>query len=420
MLKKLKFIVPTMVATSMVLSSCGGSEEQAAGGTAAGDDVLTVWIPGDEVEYGHYFEVFENYKKYQESQGKEFNYVIEQQPWSDYWTKLPLEVNNGRGPDMYLAHDSYMDVLLPISKELDLGDDILNNLSIKGLYTGENGKDKFVPTVLLTYVMYANTDIVGDTTEFPKTWAELEAAAKQYTNKEKGIVGFDFSFNTIEDLQYNDKVTFTKEDGSVEFYSKPYETINRWQAEGVTDYFNYGNGSPEKSNNEGTAAFVHSATWVEFWAEDAVKARMKAFPVPRNSEDDYVKALGEPTFGISKNLSDEEYQVANDIIKFMLTDEATVTGIVKANSGIANNETITVEYEPFTAGDAVTKTFETGKTAFAVLPTGFEDVVRANVEGVLMGDDINKVFDNAYINMDGVKVDRLKTMEDEFRADFNK
>ncbi len=415
MLKKLKFIVPTMVATSMVLSSCGGSAEQAEGA----DDVITVWIPGDEVEYGHYYTMFENYKVYAESQGKEFNYVIEQQPWSDYWTKLPLEVNNGRGPDMYLAHDSYMDVLLPISKELDLGDEILNDLSIKGLYTGENGKDKFVPTVLLTYVMYANTDIVGDMQEFPETWEELEAEAKKYADPANGIVGFDFSFNTIEDLQYNDKVTFTKEDGTVEFYKAPYETIQRWQAEGVTDYFNYGNGSPEKSVNEGTAAFVHSATWVEFWAEEEVKNRMRAFPVPRNSEDDYVKALGEPTFGISKNVSDEKYEVCNDIIKFMLTDEATVTNIVKANSGVPNNQTITVEYEPFTAGDAVTKSFATGKTAFAVLPTGFEDVIRANVEGVLMGDDINKVFENSYINMEGIKVDRLKTMEDEFRDEFN-
>ncbi|MFV0440217.1 MAG: extracellular solute-binding protein [Lachnospirales bacterium] len=411
MLNKMKYVVPVIVGMSVVLTSCGGS-------SSVSEDTVTVWIPGDEVEYGFYFDMFENYKEHIESQGGEFDYVIEQQPWSDYWTKLPLEVNNGRGPDMYLAHDSYMDVLLPISKELDLGDEILDSLDVKGLYLGENGKDIFVPTVLLTYVMYANTDVVGDIEEIPETWGEFAELAKGYTDSNNGIIGFDYNFNILENLQYNDKVTFTTEAGDIEFYSTPYETLKKWQDEGVTDYFNYGNGSPEKTLNENAVAFIHSATWVEFWSEDEVKARMKAFPVPRLNEDGYYKAVGEPTFGISKNVSDEKFEVCNDIIKFMLTDEETVTNIVKSNSGVANNRNIVVEYEPYTAGDAVTKTFETGKTAFSVLPTGLEDVIKANLEGVLMGDDVNQVIENAYINLEGVKVERLKLMEDDFRDLF--
>ncbi len=244
MLKKLLITASTII-SMLALVSCGGSnkEEAGTGNTSASEDVFTIWIPGDEVEYGFYFDMFEDYKTQVESEGGTFDYVIEQQPWSDYWTKLPLEVNKGRGPDMYLAHDSYMDVLLPISKELDLEEEVLENLNIKGLYLGENNKDKFVPTVLVTYVMFANTDAVGDITEIPATWSEFEVLAKQYTNKEAGMVGFDFSFNVLEDLYYDDKVTFTK-DGEVQFYDEPFLTAKRWQDEGVTDYFNYGNGSP--------------------------------------------------------------------------------------------------------------------------------------------------------------------------------
>ncbi len=419
-MKKFKTMTSLVLSAALILTSCTSPKEETGGnGDSTENEVITVWIPGDEVEYGFYFDMFENYKQHIEGQGGKFEYVIEQQPWSDYWTKLPLEINNERGPDMFLAHDSYMDVLLPISKELNIDDEILNNLNVKGLYVGENGKDKFVPTVLLTYVMYANTDVVGDMTEFPTTWEELETVAKQYSDPSNNVIGLDYSFNIVEDLQYNDKVTFTNENGEVEFYEKPYETIARWEEEGISNYYNFGNGSPERTFNENSVAFIHSATWVEFWSTDEVKSRMKAFPVPRNGNDDYSKALGEPTFGISKNLSDTKYEVCNDIINFMLSDEATVTGIVKSNSGIANNKNITVTYDEFTAGDAVSKSFATDKTAFSVIPTGLEGVIRSNLEGVLMGDDINTVLENGYINLDGVKVDRLKTMEDEFRKDFN-
>ncbi len=419
MLKKL-LITTSTILSLLLLNSCGNTSEVSSTGDSNNepkDEVITVWIPGDEVEYGFYFDMFENYKNHIEANGGTFQYSIEQQPWSDYWTKLPLEVNKGRGPDMYLAHDSYMDVLLPISKELDLGEEILETLNIKGLYTGENGKDKFVPTVLLTYVMYANTDIVGNMVDFPTNWSDFEALAKEFTNKDAGIIGYDFSFNTLEDLQYDDKVTFTKDD-TIQFYDKPYLMAKKWEDEGISDYFNFGNGSPEKVFNENAVAFIHGATWMEFWAPDDVKERMVAFPVPKSNDGGYFKAVGEPTFGINKNLSDEKFEICNDIIKFMLSDEETLTNIVKANSGVANNQSIIIGYEPFTAGDAVTKSFETGKIAYSVLPSGLEDVIKSNLEGILMDYDTSSVFDNAKVNLEGVDISRLLSMEDAFRGEF--
>lgn len=407
-----KSLIVAATSLSLVLASCGSDSEQSGNtGTSQGDDTVTVWIPGDEQEYGYYYDMFENYKEHIEQQGGTFNYVIEQQPWSDYWTKLPLEVNNGRGPDMFLAHDSYMDVLLPISKELDLDSEITDNLTIKGLYTGENGKDKFVPTVLVTSVMYANTDIVGDMTEFPQTWEELDALAKQYTDNANGVIGFDYSFNILEDLQYDNKETYT-ENGEIVLRSSPYEKLTKWQDEGITDYYRYGNGSPEDTFNENAVAFIHGATWMEFWAPDDAKVRMKAFPVPHDNADGYQKMAGEPTFGINKNVSDEKYAVLNDLVKFMLTDEETITAIVKGNSGIANNKNIEVSYEPYTAGDAVLKTLEAREGTFVILPTSLEDIMKSNLEAVLMGTDIDSVLQDASLRTGSVNTERLSAMEE--------
>lgn len=412
------FLTSTLLVASIGLASCSNNNESAdkKGET---DDTIMVWIPGDETEYGFYFDMFENFKQYKEAKGETFNYTIEQQPWSDYWTKLPLEVNQGRGPDMFLAHDAYMDVLIPISQEINLSDETLNSLAIKGLYPGENGKDLFVPTVLVPFVMYANADIVTDYENYPKTWDELSVQALKYTDKANNVIGLDYSQNILMDLNYQNGVTFTSEDGTAYFEDTVFNELIDWQNQGFTDYFTFSNGKPQDSLNEGVAAFIHGETWMEFWAPEEVKGRMKAFPVPStNGDDDFARIMGEPTFGINKNVTGEKYDTLNELVEFILTDEQTITAIVKGNSGIANNSNITVTYEPFTAGDAAVKTFENRKTLYSIPPSGLEDINRTAMESSLMGDKMETVISNAYTNSKGLSLDRLTKMENEFRDDL--
>ncbi len=423
----LKKMLAFALAGCLILSGCSGQapksetpSDNSSGNTSAelgGKDMnFTVWIPGDETEYKFYFDMFENFKSFMEKKGESFAYTIEQQPWDDYWTKLPLEVSEGRGPDIFLAHDAYMDVLMPISKELDLGENLLNSLKIKGIYTGENNKDIFVPTVLVSYVMFANKELTGLSDTYPKSWAEVEASAKEAMGKTPGSIGIDFNFNILSDLMYSEGVPYTK-DGKPQFYKEQLDFVNRWQKDGVSDYFSFGNGNPEESFYQNVTAYIHGATWMEFWAPEEIKDKIMAFPVPSNNSN-IVYALSEPTFGINKNVNDEKYKVLNEFVKFMLTDEATNSAIVKGNSGIPNNTDIIVSYEPFTAGDAVLKSFENKTVAFAVIPRNLEKIYKSNMEKVLSGENSGKVVEEAYKEAADIDVNRLIQMEDNYRDSF--
>ncbi len=417
MLKKL--VLVTGLASMLFVAGCSNSnngtsetlaEQDSQSQVVSDSDSYTIWIPGDEVEYKFYFDMFENYKEHMEEKGETFEYTIEQQPWSDYWTKLPLEISEGRGPDMYLAHDAYMDMLIPISQELDLGEDILSKLELKGQYLGDNGKDIFVPTVLVSYVMFANTELAADDS-YPTTWSELIEDGKVAMENNPGVIGFDYNFNILSDLLYNDGAPYTK-DNAPSFEKEQLEELLNFQNVGISDYLMYGNGSPDEVFNQNAAAYIHGATWMEFWAPEEIKEKMVAFPVPRNEDDSNLAfALTEPTFGISKNVEGEKYNVLNDFVKFMLTDEKTISDIAKGNSGICNNTDITVSYEPLTAGDAVTKTFENREISWAVVPRDLEKLHKENLEKVLAGEDIDSVINNAYNEAEKISVNRLSNME---------
>lgn len=370
---------------------------------------IKVWIPGDEQEYGFYFNMFEEYKSVLESQGKTFDYEIEQQPWGDYWTKLPLEINNGRGPDLFLAHVAYADVIIPIARELSLSKETLDLFKVSNLYLGENGKPLFIPTVFVSKIMYADSGIVGELQTYPNTWDELISMSTTYSNSDKGIIGFDFPFHILWDFAYQNGLKLTNNQGAV-FTDVGLNKVLEWTKLGAVDYLKFGNGSPENSLNEGTAAFIYGEPWMEFWASDEVKSRIRAFPVPGGKTHN----SAELSFGISKNASEKKYEMLNDFIKFMLTDTKTITSIVKGNSGVPNNKKISVSYKPFTAGDAVLKTFEQNSSFLSVPPRGLETIYAKMLESVVSGKLPAQAIKEAEIEAADIDVSRLYMMESEF------
>ncbi len=402
-----------VIVMSIAFVGCGNGnvektdESTETSGDNKGQEVgeIVVWIPGDDVEYSFYYNMFENYKKAVEVEGKTFNYVIEQQPWSDYFTKLPLEVNNGRGPDIFYVHTAYMDSLAPISRELDLSEDTLSQLNTTDLFVGENGKAKFIPTAFTSMILYGNEKIVGEVTQVPRSWEEVMAESAKYTDANKGIVGFDYSFHMIYDLIYQNGGRLTDENGVV-FDEESLQQIVDWTNEGYMDYLTYGQGSPEDTIYQDSAAYIYGAGWMEFWAPE--EAELYAFPVPGITTSN-----AELSYGISKNVSEEKFEVLNDFIRFMLTDEETVTEIVKGNSGATNNNTITIEYEPGTAGHAVQQSYESGNTKFITVPSGLEKIYKAMLESALTGIPVKDAVEEAKMNAESIDVSNLQMMEKE-------
>jgi multiple sugar transport system substrate-binding protein len=400
-MKKLNLVVliiAIMTSVSIPAFSQGNEEK------AKEDSQILVWIPGDDVEYSFYYNMFENFKEAKEAKGETFDYVIEQQPWGDYFTKLPLEVNNGRGPDIFYINSSYMATQLPLTRELNLSKDTLSQLNTTDTYLGPNNKPLCIPTVFTSMVMFANEKIVDSDITPPTTWDELLQESQKYNNPEKGVIGFDYSFHILWNFAYQKNKMLTDDNGPV-FDRESLETILDWTNKGYVDYLGYGQGSPEDSIYQDSAAFIYGAGWMEFWAPEG--AQLYAFPVPGGK----VPSNAEVSFGISKNVSEEKYQILNEFVEFMLTDEKTVTDIVKGNSGASNNKTINIDYEPGTAGYAVQQTYKMGNSYYVTVPSGLETIYKAMLESVLIGEPIDQAIEDAKMAATTVDTSNLHKME---------
>jgi multiple sugar transport system substrate-binding protein len=391
---------------------------------------VKIWIPGDRNEYSFYYEMFDRYKEKMESEGKSFDFVIEQQPWGDYWTKLPLEVNKGRGPDLYLAHVAYIDVLSAISKELDLDKKMLDkNFNIWDLYLGKNNKPQFIPTVFVSKVMYVNKDLWEKqfgkgNKNYPKTWKELEEISLKL--KKPGRIGFDFSYHIMWDLGYQNGELITTEDGKLNLSKIGLNIIDEWEKKGVSDYLSYGNGSSESSFLEEASVIIYGEPWMEGWMKSSSDINFEAFPVPGETSV-RTNSSAEISFGINKNVEGKRYKELLDFIEFMITDKETMEKIARGSAGISNHKglAIEMEYPEGSAGNVVKKEFLSYTSVVSIPPSELEETFRNMLGNYLASNTtIEYEIKEAYLLSERVKLKRLKAMEDKFRdrvkRDFKK
>ncbi len=381
------------------------------------EDVVTVWIPGDEVEYGFYFDALSSYHAKMESEGKTFDYVIEQQPWSDYWVKLPLEVNNKRGPDLFLTHWAYDVNLRGISKELSLTPAEKALFDVVDLYPGPNGEPVYIPTVFVSKVMYVNRDLAPNfDVEKAGTWdgfiSELKKLVPGSGSPDalpEGIIPFQYEFQTLYDLRYAQGKTFTDADGNPTLDATGLDVLKRFDDLGITSYLEREGADTELNN--ATAAVVYGEPWMEFWASPEVKDSIEAFPVPGGTT---TKAL-ELSFGINKNVSQERFEMLQGFVKYMLMDKKVNASIVKGSSGTPNLKGLEIDYEPGTAGYA---NMQTGNALLLTPPAVFEDVIKGLIgdwEGIGGTKSLTQVVKDANTAAAALDLSGLAAQEDVFR-----
>lgn len=407
-MKRIGLMLLVLTLLTLAMPVFGGGQKE---------DVITVWIPGDEVEYGFYFDALESYKGKMESEGKTFNYVIEQQPWSDYWVKLPLEVNNKRGPDLFLTHWAYDTNLRGISKELVLTPAEKAKFQITDLYPGPGGEPVYIPTTFVSKVMYVNRDLAPnfDVTR-ARTWEGFVAELKKLVPGSgspdalaEGIIPFQYAFQMLYDLRYSEGKTFTDRSGKSTIDATGLAFLKSLDDQGLTSYIERG-GADEELNNA-TAAVVYGEPWMEFWASPEVKGSIEAFPVPGSVT---TKAL-ELSFGINKNVDDVRFEMLQGFVKYMLMDPKVNGAIVKGSSGTPNLKGLTVEYTPGTAGYANTNS----EHAVLLIPSAVHEDVVSNMlgdwEGLGGTKSLNQAVEDANLAAGKIDLSLLKEMEDAFR-----
>lgn len=285
-------------------------------------------------------------------------------PWGDYGTKLPLALQGSSGPTLFNIHNSFEANFLPFMEPYDIPVDELE-ADYSTAYTHViDGKIYYTDFGIMSGAIYYNTDMWTEAgltdSDIPETWEDFREVAKELTIRD-GDKLTQAGFN-INNLGQNMQLGMPYQQGQNLF--APDGTTPTVDTEAGLDFINSmlaiyedGSASPDfgtdsaESFGQGQSAMVYS--WGHFVGtlqRDFPDLNWDTFqtPIPVAGEVPYAydRYNGEATFGINKAGSDAEKEVAQDFLRFFLTNESFQTdlcdsyGVFPAYTAIADAEVL--------------------------------------------------------------------------------
>lgn len=292
---------------------------------------LDWWLwDGDEV-FGAFAEAYSELHP-----NVEINVV--NQPWDDYWTKLPLALRDGSGPALFNIHNSHHDNLIGYLEPYDLPLDELaaDYLGVEAHVV--DGELHYLDYGLMTGLVYYNADMwaeAGLTDEdVPVTWEEMREVAERLTVRDGDrFTQAGFSYNDLfrefslglpyqegQHLFAADQVTPDLDNPVMLSVIERFLDLYDVHQVGSKDF----GPDAEESFGQGQTAMVYS--WGHFYGrllQDYPEITVGTFrtPVPDADEPPYAydRYNGESTTGINAGASPEEIAVAQDFVRFSLT-----------------------------------------------------------------------------------------------------
>lgn len=276
--------------------------------------------------------------------------TLVENPWDDYWTKLPLALQGNDGPAIFNVHNSHHENLIGYMAPYDISVEDLGKDFVGVSAHVIDGKAYYTDYGLMTATMYYNKAMwaaAGLTeADIPTTWDAFREVAKKLTiRNDKGeLVQAGFSFNggaqgDVLGMQYQYGQNLFTAENKVTFNNDAIKTVVQrmkdiYEVDGSGDY-NFGNNSGDNFG-QGTVAlylgwgFMHNVLKNNF-----PETEFGSFEIPTPSEDvpfAYHRYNGESTFGINKNASAQQQAVAQDIVRFFLASDALQKEFCLANS----------------------------------------------------------------------------------------
>lgn len=310
---------------------------------AAQSDSLTLafWSPNCDVEceQGNTPAWLERFRQ---EVNANVNFQLSGAPWGDYWTRLPLAVAGGTGPDMYFFHSNWMQQFVDgglvqawpedrVAQLREKLDGIDTNLINGNLYAFDEGFD----TAVIYYGKKAWEEAGLTDADIPKTWDELIALANLLTQRDSSgaIVraGFDANLRdgrwTWLALKYQTGEFMFSEDGR---RANIMTEGGRAAAQMLYDW-EFG---PSPVGNIDLAPWVEDALpteiaamgfgfgwFADYWRSDYPDYAWGAFPVPSLEGAPAIARAGSWTsLGVNALASDAAKTAAFDVIQWYGTD----------------------------------------------------------------------------------------------------
>ncbi len=285
-------------------------------------------------------------------------------PWEDYWTKLPLALDGENGPAIFNIHNSYHENLINYMAPLEIP---LEDLQAD--FTGVDahvidGEVYYIDYGMMTGSVYYNKDMweaAGLTeADIPKTWDEMREVAKKLTIKEGDTIiqaglnfNDDFHQNYLLGLNYQLGENLFEEDGvtpkvnSDAMKQVMQMLVDMYEVDGIGSK-DFGEKGAD-SFGQGQSAMViqwghYYNTLQTTWSD----INFGVFEIPTFDGNPYAynRYNGESTFGVNKNAPEDQQAVAQDFIKYFLAnDDAQVAfnlamSTFPAKKSLADNEKI--------------------------------------------------------------------------------
>ena len=356
MKRNLSRLISTVLALVMLFTVAGASAEASAilGGKIQYDTSKAI-NNGEDIEIEFWYwtgasDLFKSVVNQYTAIHPNVKITLVENPYDDYWTKLPLALQGSNGPAIFNVHNSHHENLINYLAPYDIPVEDLEEDFVGVSAHVIDGKVYYTDYGMMTATMYYNKAMwsaAGLTeADIPATWDQFREVAKKLTIRdEKGdLIQAGFSFNggaqgDVLGMQYQYGQNLFTEDGKVTFNNDAIKTVVQrmkdiYEVDGSGDY-NFGNNSGDNFGQGMIAmylgwGFMHGL-FQALWPE----TEFGSFEIPTPTEDvpyAYHRYNGESTFGINKNTPADQQAVAQDIVRFFLANDQLQKEFVLANS----------------------------------------------------------------------------------------
>lgn len=265
--------------------------------------------------------------------------TVVNQPYDDYWTKLPLELQGSNGPAIFNMHNQFQDNLLQYMAPYDIdGEELAADFTGAASHVID-GETFYLDLGLMSGAIYYNTDMweaAGLTeADIPTTWDQFREIAKKLTVRDgDALTQAGFNFNSSgsafqSGMAYQLGQNMFADDGTTPALDNEanLEVVNRF-----LDIYADGSGDPDfgtdtgESFGQGLSAMIYNWGWYAgSLASTYPDLNWATFPTPVPDSTDAHYALdrynGESTFGINTNADEASQAAAQDFLRFFLTNK---------------------------------------------------------------------------------------------------